>query len=106
MVTVYTKPNCMQCNFTKKYLDDKLLIDIHSSTFKDETDIEDNYKIVCATYKDGEIYLDEVLGEDKLKSILPMFVKEFQLINILSQCVGYILAFYIGDILNNGNYNK
>ena len=42
----------------------------------DETDIEDNYKIVCATYKDGEIYLDEVLGEDKLKSILPMFVKE------------------------------
>ena len=44
---------------------------------KDETDIEDNYKIVCATYKDGEIYLDEVLGEDKLKSILPMFVKEF-----------------------------
>ena len=43
---------------------------------KEETDIEDNYKIVCATYKDGEIYLDEVLGEDKLKSILPMFVKE------------------------------
>ena len=42
----------------------------------DETGIEDNYKIVCATYKDGEIYLDEVLGEDKLKSILPMFVKE------------------------------
>jgi len=43
---------------------------------EDETDIEDNYKIVCATYKDEEIYLDEVLGEDKLKSILPMFVKE------------------------------
>ena len=43
---------------------------------EDETDIEDNYKIVCATYKDDEIYLDEVLGEDKLKSILPMFVKE------------------------------
>ena len=42
----------------------------------DETDIEDNYKIVSATYKDGEIYLDEVLGEDKLKAILPMFVKE------------------------------
>ena len=40
------------------------------------TDIEDNYKIVCATYKDGEIYLDEVLGEDKLKLILPMFVKD------------------------------
>ena len=42
----------------------------------DETDIKDNYKIVCATYSDGEIYLDEVLGEDKLKSILPMFVKD------------------------------
>lgn len=43
---------------------------------EEETDIKDNYKIVCATYKDGEIYLDEVLGEDKLKSILPMFVKD------------------------------
>lgn len=43
---------------------------------EDETDIKDNYKIVCATYKDGEVYLDEVLGEDKLKSILPMFVEE------------------------------
>lgn len=43
---------------------------------EDETDIKDNYKIVCATYKDDEIYLDEVLGEDKLKSILPLFVKE------------------------------
>ena len=42
----------------------------------DETDIKDNYKIVCATYDNGEIYLDEVLGEDKLKTILPMFVKE------------------------------
>ena len=42
----------------------------------DETDIKDNYKIVCANYRDGEIYLDEVLGEEKLKSILPLFVKE------------------------------
>ena len=39
-------------------------------------DIKDNYKIVCATYKDDDIYLDEVLGEDKLKSILPLFVRE------------------------------
>lgn len=23
MVTVYTKPNCVQCNMTKKYLDDR-----------------------------------------------------------------------------------
>lgn len=43
---------------------------------EDETDIKDNYKIVNATYKDGEVYLDEVLGEDKLKSILPLFVKD------------------------------
>ncbi len=40
------------------------------------TDIKDNYKIVLATYKDGDIYLDEVLGEDILKTILPLFVKE------------------------------
>ena len=33
------------------------------------TDIKDNYKIVCATYKDEQIYLDEVLGEDKLKTM-------------------------------------
>ena len=43
---------------------------------EEETDIKDNYKIVCATYKDGDVYLDEVLGEDKLKTILPLFVKE------------------------------
>jgi len=43
---------------------------------EDDTDIKDNYKIVCATYKDDNIYLDEVLGEDKLKKILPLFVKE------------------------------
>lgn len=23
MITVYSKPNCMQCEFTKKYLNDK-----------------------------------------------------------------------------------
>ena len=40
------------------------------------TDIKDNYKIVCAEYKDDNIYLDEVLGEDQLKAILPLFVKE------------------------------
>ena len=40
------------------------------------TDIKDNYKIVYASYKGDKIYLDEVLGEDKLKTILPLFVKE------------------------------
>ena len=43
---------------------------------EDGTDIKDNYKIVLATYQDGDIYLDEVLGEDTLKTILPLFVKE------------------------------
>ena len=43
---------------------------------EDGTDIKDNYKIVEATTKDGDIYLDEVLGEDQLKLILPLFVKE------------------------------
>ena len=43
---------------------------------EDGTDIKDNYKIVLASYKDGDIYLDEVLGEDVLKTILPLFVKE------------------------------
>ena len=43
---------------------------------EDGTDIKDNYKIVLATYRDGDIFLDEVLGEDKLKTILPLFVKE------------------------------
>ena len=23
MITIYSKPNCMACNFSKKYLDDK-----------------------------------------------------------------------------------
>jgi hypothetical protein len=43
---------------------------------EDETNIKDNYKIVEASYKDNNIYLDEVLGEDKLKTILPLFIKE------------------------------
>ena len=43
---------------------------------EDGTDIKYNYKIVCASYRDGDIFLDEVLGEDKLKAILPLFVKE------------------------------
>lgn len=43
---------------------------------EDGSDIKDNYKIVYATYKDDQVYLDEVLGEDKLKVILPLFIKE------------------------------
>ncbi len=40
------------------------------------TDIKDNYKIVCATYEGDNVFLDEVIGEDKLKLILPLFVRE------------------------------
>lgn len=40
------------------------------------TDIKDNYKIVCATYEEDNVFLDEVIGEDKLKLILPLFVRE------------------------------
>jgi len=43
---------------------------------EDKTDIKDNYKIVYATYNNEDIFLDEVLGEDKLKTILPLFVKD------------------------------
>ena len=59
----------------KEKIDDKEYYYI-AQVNDEETDICDNYKIVVATYKDGEVYLDEVLGEDKLKEILPLFVKE------------------------------
>lgn len=39
-------------------------------------DIKDNYKIMLATNKDGKIFLDEVVGETNLKTILPLFVKD------------------------------
>ncbi len=38
------------------------------------TDIKDNYKIVTINTIDSRQYMDEVLGEEKLKSILPMFI--------------------------------
>ncbi len=41
-----------------------------------ETDVKDNYKIVEATYKDGKTLIDEVLGEDNLKTLLPLFVEK------------------------------
>ena len=41
-----------------------------------ETDVKDNYKIVVATYKDGKTLVDEVLGEDNLKTLLPLFVNK------------------------------
>ena len=44
-----------------------------------ETDIKDNYKIVTIEREDDQDCLVEVLGEDKLKEILPLFLN-----NILS----------------------
>lgn len=38
-------------------------------------DIKDNYKIVLKTEKDGKLFLDEVVGESNLKTVLPLFVK-------------------------------
>lgn len=39
-------------------------------------DIKDNYKIMLATEENNKIYLDEVVGETNLKTILPLFVNE------------------------------
>lgn len=42
----------------------------------DGKDIKDNYKIMLATEQDGKIFLDEVVGETNLKTVLPLFVKD------------------------------
>lgn len=39
-------------------------------------DIKDNYKIMLATKENNKIFLDEVVGESNLKTVLPIFVKE------------------------------
>ena len=36
MITIYSKPNCMQCSFAKKYLDDKGVKFKEIDVFKDE----------------------------------------------------------------------
>lgn len=38
-------------------------------------DIKDNYKIMEASYENDKIFLDEVVGETNLKTVLPLFVK-------------------------------
>ena len=43
---------------------------------EDETNIKDNYKIVTTTTKDDDIFVEEVLGEESLKDILPLFMHE------------------------------
>lgn len=42
----------------------------------DEKDIKDNYKIMEVTEQDGKMFLDEVVGETNLKTVLPLFVKD------------------------------
>ena len=42
---------------------------------KSQTDILDNYKIVKITEENDKVYLDEIIGEEKLKKILPSFVE-------------------------------
>jgi len=43
---------------------------------KDEKDIKDNYKIMEAKEENGKIFLEEVVGETNLKTVLPLFVKD------------------------------
>ena len=40
-----------------------------------ENDILDNYKIVKVTRENDKYYLDEIVGEEKLKKILPVFIE-------------------------------
>ena len=44
----------------------------------DETgkDIKENYKIMASTKENDKIFLDEVVGETNLKTVLPLFVKD------------------------------
>lgn len=39
-------------------------------------DIKENYKITEANERDGKIYIDEVVGETNLKTVLPLFVAD------------------------------
>ena len=39
-------------------------------------DIKENYKITEANERDGKIYIDEVVEETNLKTVLPLFVAD------------------------------
>ena len=41
---------------------------------KNGKDIKENYKIMEASYENDNVFLDEVVGEINLKSVLPLFV--------------------------------
>lgn len=45
---------------------------------ENEDDIKDNYKIVKSTIKDRKIFIDEVVGESNLKTVLPIFVDKIR----------------------------
>ena len=46
---------------------------------KTETDILDNYKIVKVVEDKNKYLLEEIVGEEKLKKILPVFVESFSI---------------------------
>lgn len=41
-------------------------------------DIKENYKIMEATVDGDKTYLDEVVGETNLKTVLPLFIKNIE----------------------------
>lgn len=43
---------------------------------ENEKDIKDNYKIMELTIKENKNYLNEVVGETNLKTVLPLFVND------------------------------
>lgn len=47
-----------------------------ASLNEDKTDITNNYKIVTLLNINENLCIDEVLGEDKLKEVLPLFVNK------------------------------
>lgn len=42
---------------------------------RNKNNILDNYKIVKVTINNDKYYLDEIVGEEKLKKLLPSFVE-------------------------------
>lgn len=44
----------------------------------EETDIKDNYKIVTIDLEDDQNCFNEVLGEEKLKEVLPLFLNNIK----------------------------
>ena len=54
------------------------LVDYYYIAEVDENgkDIKDNYKIMKLTEDAGKLFLDEVVGETNLKTVLPLFVND------------------------------